>query len=93
MTPIEQREIRGLTVKQGIIYLFGIISIVAAVALGYANIMTFLKNNKDSNDILKLNIETIRIEQKGLRDNQNTTELRLKVLEVQVQDLLYKIRK
>jgi len=86
MTTIEQKEIRGLTVRHAAIYLFGIISLVATLSLGYSNIMTSLKESRDSNEVLKMNIETIKI-------NQNTTDLRLKVLEVQVNDLIQKNNK
>lgn len=90
MTTIEQMEIKGLTVKQGFVYVVGIISIVAAIVLGYSNIINYLEKNKDGNEVLKMQFETLRIDQKAIKENQNTNEIRLRILEVQVQDLIDK---
>ena len=88
MTPIEQREMRGVSVKQAIVFLISVIGIIVSVVYGYANIMNELKSGSESREVIKVNMETLKLELKNVQTNQNTTELRLMKLELQMQDII-----
>lgn len=80
MTPIEQKEIRGLTVRHAAVYVFGIISMISTFVWGYSKIINAIERSNESTEIMKLEIQT-------LKASQNTLDLRLTKLEVEYIDL------
>ena len=87
MTPIESREVRGLTTKQLLYLVMSTITIVAAVVFGYTKIVYSIEKQGQTSESLQIQFETIKIEQKTANANQQTLDIRLARIEEQLTEL------
>lgn len=84
MTPLEQREIRGISVKQAWVFIAGVITIVASVVGTYYKTMSKLEAMQMTNslNIVQVDINKTKIEK--LDDDIRTLQMRITVLETKI---------
>lgn len=84
MTPIEQREIKGLTVKQAWIVVIGMITIVASVVGTYYKTMAKLEAMQKDSGIAAVQMDTNRKKIDKLDDDLRTLQMRITILETKI---------
>lgn len=84
MTTIEQREIKGLTIKQAWIFVIGMMTIVVSVVGTYYKTMAKLEAMQRDNGISVVQIDTNTKKIDKLDDDLRTLQMRITVLETKI---------
>lgn len=83
MVPIADREVRGLTARQIGYWLVSLVSICGTIIYSFNNLTTQVANGQIKTEILQVQLETMKIEQKTVNSNIQAFDIRLTKLEAQ----------
>lgn len=87
MTTLEQKELRGITLKQAFTYLISVIGIVSTVVITYQRIMSKLEKIDDKDQLRVVQIQTNKLEIEKLSADLRNLELRITILETKIHDI------
>lgn len=86
---IIQKEIRGITIKNLIWFLSGIVSLMIYSAIGYSNIMHAVQDGQKSDAVMQLQIDVLKADLKALQLHQTDQDIRLTRIEEQIKDKIF----
>lgn len=87
MTNLEQKEIRGINIKQAFTYVISVIGIVVTIVMTYQRIMSKLEKIDDKDQLRVVQIQTNKLEIEKLSADLRNLELRITILETKIQDI------
>lgn len=87
MTNLEQKEIRGINIKQAFTYVISVIGIVVTIVMTYQRLMNKLEKIDDKDQLRIVQIQTNKLEIEKLSADLRNLELRITILETKIQDI------
>lgn len=87
MTNLEQKEIRGINIKQAFTYVISVIGIVVTIVMTYQKLMSKLEKIDDKDQLRVVQIQTNKLEIEKLSADLRNLELRITILETKIQDI------
>ncbi len=87
MINLEQKEIRGINIKQAFTYVISVIGIVVTIVMTYQKLMSKLEKIDDKDQLRVVQIQTNKLEIEKLSADLRNLELRITILETKIQDI------
>lgn len=85
MKNLEEKELRGITIKQAITYLISVIGIVTTIVVSNQTTAAKLDKITDKVSLYMVEAETAKTERRKLETEIRALELRITILETKIQ--------
>lgn len=87
MKTIEEKEVRGINVKQAFTYGFSVIALAVSLTMGYNAILGGINKNTSKNELQETRISTNELTIKTLQAINQKQEIRIGILESEIKYL------